>query len=109
MGVCWKRSPTASLAANTCFRDEKKKKLKSNGKNDMRGQAYKLKALELAHLTIPSVCQSTHRGCHGIGCQLHPLKETRIKHINRHNLSLCLSFFLSSVCLSSFLSFFLSF
>ena len=49
----------------------------------MRGQAYKLKALELVHLTIPLVCQSKHRGCRGLDCQLHPLKETRIKDMLR--------------------------
>ena len=36
--------------------------------------AYQLKALELAHSTVPSLCQSAHRGCAGIGRQLLPLK-----------------------------------
>ena len=40
----------------------------------MGGYAYQLNYLELRKSTIPLLCQSGHRGCAGIGRQLHPLK-----------------------------------
>ena len=37
----------------------------------MQSNEYQLNALELSNLTIPLLSQSTHRGCTGIGRQLH--------------------------------------
>ena len=37
--------------------------------------AYQSKALELMNSAIPLSCPSAHRGCAGIGRQLHPLKD----------------------------------
>ena len=40
----------------------------------MGGYAYQSNYLEFRKSTIPILYQSLHRGCAGIGRQLHPLK-----------------------------------
>ena len=59
------------LKVNDLMKD---KVIKIKGRNDMRGTAYQLKALVLLNSNIPLLCQSAHRGCAGIGRQLHLLK-----------------------------------
>ena len=53
-----------------------KQLIKSWWNNIIYSTAYQSKALELAHLTIPLLWQSAHRGCAGIGRQLLPLKAS---------------------------------
>ena len=49
-------------------------KVKANEKNTCMVMIYQSKALDIANLTIPLLCQSAHRGCAGTGRQLHLLK-----------------------------------